>query len=353
MRVKKEIIMEQEKENLEKQEKKNPFLALAEFYKESVEKGDKKGFAETYKQATKLLFKRLKKDTGLELHFTDVKYLNGYFIFGFGSNSVVHFHIKEAPGWLGGIWWSPLEIKDSTKENPKYRTDALGCSLFFQYEEEIDKFKPSASMFVGEFDFHFEEGFLTSGYMNAYGDLGFIIKEPYLAYYKEMHYTDFNHEYVSREKAKRFFIHEHELREKQKAVKKQNEEVMLETLKYIVGPIVKSGDAFIVRSECFSPKYEVFFRNIILDDGKPLFNEEGHYYLFSLGYEDEEKDKKLWKDKEKECENRSKKVHDIFWNECSTCVEVRNSDNFERILKDCIKDKTIVFYQGNYKEKTE
>lgn len=338
---------------LKNEKDEHPLQALADLYDKSLKKEDSKGFAEIFKKATKVLFKRIKKELGCELHFKDVSYGNGYFIFAHGTNSVVSFHIEEIPEWLGGIWWRPLETKDSTEENPKYRTDAIGCSLFFQYEAEIDKFKPSASMFGGsEFEFHFKEGYGDSNFYDSVWDLKFIKEEPYLAYYKEMFYTDFNHEYVSRAKAKAFYIKEHELRKKQAEVKKQNEETMLETLKYILGPVIKEGYAFVVKNKYLSPCYDIFFKNFNLDDGKPLYEKEGHYYLFE-GYEDAKKDEKLWKQKEKECEKRSKKVESFFWNECSTCLNVRNEENFNRILKGAIKDKTIVFYQGNYKEETE
>lgn len=66
---------------------------------------------------------------------TDISFGNGYFIFAMGEDSVVHFHIKGAKGWLFGMW-----IDTSSEE------DAI--QFFAQYEETIDKFKPSRSTFV-------------------------------------------------------------------------------------------------------------------------------------------------------------------------------------------------------------
>ena len=39
---------------------KNPFEAMANLYKEFVEREDKKGLAEVYKEATKLTFNKIK-----------------------------------------------------------------------------------------------------------------------------------------------------------------------------------------------------------------------------------------------------------------------------------------------------
>lgn len=69
-------------------------------------------------------------------HPTDVKFLDGYFIFDHGKDLVIHFHIKELKGWLFGVWWN-------TKGEKKF-------DLFAQYERDINKFKPSASALVRE-----------------------------------------------------------------------------------------------------------------------------------------------------------------------------------------------------------
>lgn len=339
---------------------KNPFEAMAKFYEKCVKEQDKKGFADLYKKATDLLFERLKKETSLDLHFEDIEYLDGYFIHGMGTNSVVHFHIKEAPGWLFGIWWSPIATEETkNKKKQEYKTDRLTCEFFFQYEEEIDKFKPSASMFGDSFDFVFAEGYCSSSWMNAYQDLEFIIKEPYLAFYKEMHYTNFNHEYVSRESAKRYWTSHWKEKDKKKARDQFNAEQMYETVKYIVGPIVKDGDCFILdRGNTISPRYEIFIRNVKLSDGKPLVGKEGCYGLFGLGYEDEKADEKLWKKTEKECAKREGYKF-YYENPFSNSCIIRNSRAFNSILKEAIKENRLLYgkladgtiYEGKVKTK--
>ena len=162
--------------------KKNPLNGLAKFYEQSVAKTDKAGFADIFKQSTFELFERIKKEVDIDLHFEDVNFGDGYFIFGYGTNSTVNFHIKEAPGWLGGIWWFPIETEETKdKKKKEYVKDRINCVIFFQYEDEIDKFKPTASMFGGDyFDFYFEGNHTDSAFLHACWDLKFIIKEPYL-----------------------------------------------------------------------------------------------------------------------------------------------------------------------------
>lgn len=65
-------------------------------------------------------------------HPTDINVGNGYFLFDFGKNSVVHFKIKEIPYWLFGLW-----ILDD-KEKKEYTIQFFG-----EKEDWIDKFKPS------------------------------------------------------------------------------------------------------------------------------------------------------------------------------------------------------------------
>ena len=140
----------------------NLFESIVELYTESVKKADVVGLSEVYKQATEIVFEGLKERFPFGLNITDVEYLDGYFIFGHGTNSVVHFHIEETPGWKYGIWWSPISKNtkegEEDDENAEYYTDRVHCSIFAQYEEEIDKFKPSASMVCEEFTIDFKKG---------------------------------------------------------------------------------------------------------------------------------------------------------------------------------------------------
>lgn len=101
----------------------------------------------------------------------DIAYHNGYFIFDMGEDSVVHFHIKGIRGWKFGLWIDAESDKDTAQ-------------LFAQYEELIDKFKPSRSFFVVSIDKNsLERAYKTADY-SFYGLLDMVkhIKHnPHLA----------------------------------------------------------------------------------------------------------------------------------------------------------------------------
>ena len=78
-----------------------------------------------------LIFKEL-RERGLEP--IDVAVGNGYYLFDFGEDSVVHFKIKGIRNWKFAIW-----IQDSD-DNTEYLV-----WIFGNKRNWIDKFKPSAS----------------------------------------------------------------------------------------------------------------------------------------------------------------------------------------------------------------
>lgn len=73
----------------------------------------------------------------------NIQYGNGYFIFDMGEDSTVHFNVKGLHGWEFAMWVE-TDI-DKCKELP-------GIQLFCQHRLNIDKFKPSRSFFLEEFN---------------------------------------------------------------------------------------------------------------------------------------------------------------------------------------------------------
>lgn len=94
--------------------------------------------SEKFLKLTNQLFEHLKSQKRPYTVSTE-EYGDGYFIFDYGPNTVVHFRLKETPGWLYGVWWS-------FKVNKEGIVSIVG-EFFAQYEEEIDKFKPSTSYY--------------------------------------------------------------------------------------------------------------------------------------------------------------------------------------------------------------
>lgn len=73
------------------------------------------------------------------------RYMDGYFIFDYGTDSVCWFNIKGLPGWRFALW-------NAEGINKKYLATEYGVEtaeliFFTQYEKDIDKFKPSRSGF--------------------------------------------------------------------------------------------------------------------------------------------------------------------------------------------------------------
>ena len=87
------------------------------------------------------------KEFGYEPY--DVNYGNGYFLFDYGDDSVVHFRCKGVwKHWLFGMWIFSeyLDMDDEEKKN-KYPL----IQVFAQYDTRIDKFKPSRSELCVDF----------------------------------------------------------------------------------------------------------------------------------------------------------------------------------------------------------
>jgi len=224
----------------------NVFETLSDIYTKQVEEADLKGYADLFKKVTDLFFEDLNIDTNdVPFTFTDIEYLNGYFIFGTGTNSVIHFHIKECPGWKFGIWWDEPEV------------DTKICGHFFaQYEENIDKFKPSASIIKNDFCI---KG-LTINYWDTHyirKAIEFIMNEPYLAFCRDYYCYDYNETYVSREEAKKIYDDWRAKTDKGIKLTKKWDDKILKWVKDNILPIFINAEIKDM-GEGWSPRYEVF-----------------------------------------------------------------------------------------------
>jgi len=82
-----------------------------------------------------------------DLEVTDINVGNGYFLFNFGENSVIHFRIKGCKHWKFGIWINYISKENNGKDacdGSKMKQGYL-IEIFGQHEDYIDKFKPSYS----------------------------------------------------------------------------------------------------------------------------------------------------------------------------------------------------------------
>lgn len=87
------------------------------------------------------------KEYGYEPY--DIEYGNGYFLFDMGGDSVVHFRCKGVwKHWKFGMWVQSGLLEASEEDKKKYKL----ISVFAQYDTCINKFKPTASEVVVEFN---------------------------------------------------------------------------------------------------------------------------------------------------------------------------------------------------------
>lgn len=248
----------------------NPLEDIVKLYNESVEEADQAGYADKFKTATEKFFDGLgcyfKEHNFGEVHVTDIEYLDGYFIFGYGTNSVVHFHIDECPSWKFGIWWNAPE---DTKK--KYVTG----DFFAQFEETIDKFKPSASVISTTFNVVPESQANEYTAYEAYSIISFIHNEPYLAFCRDYMYWDYNTEYHSREEAKAAYDDYRQREDKEVRVCADLDKQMLDWVENNMLPEWNNAK-IIDRGDSWSPRYQIVAPFV---DNTEFADEPGYYGL--------------------------------------------------------------------------
>lgn len=88
----------------------------------------------------------------------NIEYGNTYFIFTGDDDSIVHFRVKGVwKHWKFGMWirsdyLDEEHLKEEKEKNPAYKQGNKVVRIFAQYDTCIDKFKPSASSLVVEYE---------------------------------------------------------------------------------------------------------------------------------------------------------------------------------------------------------
>lgn len=222
------------------------FKDVHDMIQKQVDENDKKGFADLYKAAAEQFFDQHEK---AGFHPANIEYRSGYYIFGFGTNSVVHYTLKECPGWLFGVWFS----------EPDKDHNWVSAEWFAQFEEIIDKFKPSASIIVKTIHFNGDRDGDADLDWYVKAQLDFIHNEPDLAFCRDYCSWDYNTKYHTREEAHDEFLKWRNSVAMEEIGKK---EYLRKTVEVLVKHIPeKFADACAVmdRGECISPRYEFGF----------------------------------------------------------------------------------------------
>lgn len=171
-------------------------LAIHEQWKKKLTKKEQ---SQLFKDIGDCILSGLNND----YHLEEIEFGNGYFIFEFGDNSVIHFRIKELPGWKFGIWLN---------YDAKKHQGCISYNWFCQYDLWLDKFKPSRSAISCEntiaFSSFIEDIVLSGNVSDYYYDIlvniEFMIQNPYLALYRDFTGTDLNLKYISKWSAKHY-----------------------------------------------------------------------------------------------------------------------------------------------------
>ena len=310
-----------------------PLDGIVKFFEKEQAEIDARGFADIFKDAThgffKIISSRLGEDN-VDFTPTDVSFGDGYFIFAMGTNSVVHFHVEEAPGWLFGLWWSSEENKDAGEG--VYYKDRVGFEFFAQYEDEIDKFKPTASIWEKDGTYWPDKEHNDWDLLDCAKIVKFIIEHPYLAWYREMYYTNFNYEYIPEDFAKEQYRQYILKKDEEKRIKMINDKAMLDALKYIAGPMIEDGTAIILdNGDSCSPRYEL----CVLNKDEP--HKDGCYYLWD---NEDDEDKAYFDNVKQECKQRAE-LAQIYWSEfiVSEHFLYKSPKVFERLKQYSIDNK--------------
>lgn len=139
-------------------------------------------------------------------------------------------------------WWDIPEKPGVTQ---------LGAQFFTQYEETIDKFKPSYSITVNVT--------VSEEYCDCYDAanlIKFIVNEPYLAFCRDYHVWDYNVEYHTREEAKAEYDKYRAWKNKKDAATAELDSKMISFVKDKILPLFKDSRIF-DEGDCCSPRYEV------------------------------------------------------------------------------------------------
>lgn len=330
------------------------FDPMIKVYNEMLEEMNKEGWGDIYKQIVDFILanlgKQYREEKSIKLTPKDVNYGDGYFIFAHGDNSVIEFRVEEIPGWLFGIWLYPPTEKDP---------NSIRLDFFSQYEDAIDKFKPSRSQLLvsEQFPLKHEEVKVTS---NKEGEedktiwkplkeledldiwdvddinklLIYMYKYPELAFMQDYHGYDLNKEYVDRRTAKRRFEKYKRLHILGEQLKQEYETKALNFIKerapkwFGVEPYIQD------RGEEWSPRYAILFpledMNNALEENEEPYEWESYAIndKKSLAYKDFKELEKLTKEYEKKAHNTPVWIHSIVH---LNCIDVLPKERIEKI----------------------
>ena len=116
--------------------------------------------------------------TEIKFEPINIQYGNGYFIFDMGEDGVVHFNIKGLSGWKFGMWIETDPEKLKNESGKKYPS----VQFFCQHELNINKFKPSRSFFLENFDLEYIESYYNWRFCYIDDMIRMIKRHPFISF---------------------------------------------------------------------------------------------------------------------------------------------------------------------------
>ena len=169
----------------------------------------------------------------------------------------VDFHIDLIPDWLFGVWFSKL------------RKDDMEYEFFGQYEETIDKFRPSHSAIRCKNEFRYDAK--TNSEIDLYvGEvcrlISFIRKEPVLAFARDYCGWDYNTEYHTKAEAQKKFDEYLKWKANEKEWEPKCRQIVLD---YVIENIMPYLPEFCIvdATENRSPRYSIVATYKIFENG--------------------------------------------------------------------------------------
>jgi len=209
---------------------------------------------------------------------SEIRRASGYFIFDYGRNTVNTLWFKELPDWRFGIWCTCVDEDDGHSY--------LNVEFFAQPEKDVDKFKPSRSIFIKTFKFPYSKRYeLCDNFKVVSGNyvvfeitkmMDFIKSHPYRAWVINEYGLNsiYDVPWSGFRCWRKYVVHKY----RRDVGKKYTDWVNKRLLKFMKRKVLWIIEDWDVKEyTCISPKYQIFAP---LEDNRFLFPSKGHYGLF-------------------------------------------------------------------------
>lgn len=165
----------------------------------------------------------------------------------------VEAKIEEIPQWLFGVWFTKRD---------KY---IIHYDFFAQYEDEIDKFRPSHSEIRVKDDINIK-GKVSFNMLSIVENINFIMEEPALSFARDYYGWNYNKEYHTRLEAQKLFDKYLKGKANEREWVPKCRQIILD---YIIEKVMPYLPEFCIvdKGDTWSPRFEIIAPYKIFKDG--------------------------------------------------------------------------------------